>query len=143
MGSVADILTEKGSEVFNVDTSASAYEALETMVSANVGSLLVLSGGAPVGIVTERDYLRKVALTESSARETPVTAIMTAPVICVGSDTSTEECMAIMTEQRLRHLPVVDDGEIAGIVSIGDLVKHKAAEQSFQIRYLTDYITAR
>jgi CBS domain-containing protein len=117
-------------------------EAVKTMVDANVGSLLVTSSGEVVGIVTERDYLRRVALEGRTDDDTTVGEIMTAPLVVVGPDTSIDECMAVMTDRRIRHLPVVEDGKVVGLVSIGDLVKFKSRQQSFEIQYLTDYITA-
>ena len=143
MSRVADILDGKRSDVLQIDAAASVFDAVKTMVEANVWSLLVTEGGDITGIVTERDYLRRVALEERSDRETPVSEIMSSPVICVTPETDIEECMALMTERRIRHLPVVDAGVLAGMISIGDLVKFQSAQQSFQIKYLTDYITAR
>lgn len=113
------------------------------MVEANVGSLLVTDGDEIEGIVTERDYLRHAALGASDDAETPVREIMSAPVVCVTPETEIDECMALMTERRIRHVPVVDGGELVGMISIGDLVKYQSTEQSVQIKYLTDYITAR
>jgi signal-transduction protein with cAMP-binding, CBS, and nucleotidyltransferase domain len=113
------------------------------MVDANVGSLLVTVDGRIEGIVTERDYLRRVTLEGRTDQDTQVHEIMTSPLVVVRPDTSVDECMAIMTDRRIRHVPVVEDGEIVGMVSIGDLVKFQSKQQSFQIQYLTDYITAR
>ncbi len=143
MGSVADILAEKGHEVLRVAPTASVREALERMVEANVGSLLVGEGDAIVGIVTERDYLRRVALQERDEKTTLVGEVMTTPIVYVTPETGVDECMALMTEKRIRHLPVLDGDTLVGLVSIGDLVKFQSREQSFQIRVLTDYITAR
>lgn len=143
MGQVADILRHKGGAVRSVTPETSVYDAIVLMVDANVGSLLVLEEGEPVGIVTERDYLRRVALTERTARAMRIREVMSAPVVSVTSDTTVDECMEIMTERRFRHLPVLDDGELAGIVSIGDVVKFKTVEQSSHIGMLTEYITAR
>jgi len=113
------------------------------MIDANVGSLLVSVGGRIQGIVTERDYLRRVVLEERSDGETRVRDIMTAPLIVVTPETTVEECMAIITERRIRHLPVADGGEVIGMISIGDVVKFSSNQQTAQIRYLTDYINAR
>jgi CBS domain-containing protein len=143
MSQLSEILDEKGNDVLEIEADASVFEAVERMVAANVGSLLVTESGAITGIVTERDYLRRVTLEERTDRETAVREIMSSPLIVVTPQTSIEECMALMTDQRIRHLPVVDGGEVVGIVSIGDLVKFRSKQQSFEIQYLTDYITAR
>ena len=142
MNQVSEILADKGRNVLEIDASATVREAVKTMVDANVGSLLVTSSGEVVGIVTERDYLRRVALEGRTDDDTTVGEIMTAPLVVVGPETSIDECMAVMTDRRIRHLPVVEDGKVVGLVSIGDLVKFKSRQQSFEIQYLTDYITA-
>ena len=142
MSTVSEILGDKGRDVLKIDAGASVFEAVEQMVAANVGSLLVTDGGDIVGIVTERDYLRRVTLEGRTDKETAVGEIMTAPLVVVRLDTDIDECMAIMTDRRIRHLPVVEDGDVVGVVSIGDLVKFKSKQQSFEIQYLTDYITA-
>lgn len=143
MSQLSEILDAKGNDVLEIEADATVFDAVERMVEANVGSLLVTEGGAIRGIVTERDYLRRVTLEGRTDRETTVREIMSAPLIVVRPQTSIEECMALMTDRRIRHLPVVDSGEVVGIVSIGDLVKFKSKQQSFEIQYLTDYITAR
>jgi CBS domain-containing protein len=112
------------------------------MVEANVGSLLVTEGGQVTGIVTERDYLRRVTLHGRNDEDTPVREIMSSPLIVATPETLVDECMALMTDRRIRHVPVVEGGEVVGVVSIGDLVKFKSKRQSFEIQYLTDYITA-
>jgi signal-transduction protein with cAMP-binding, CBS, and nucleotidyltransferase domain len=99
--------------------------------------------GSIQGIVTERDYLRRVTLEGRTEQDTPVREIMTSPLIVIGPETTIDECMALMTDRRIRHLPVVQDGGIAAVISIGDIVKFQSQQQSFQIKYLTDYITAR
>jgi CBS domain-containing protein len=129
--------------VLKIDADASVHEAVERMVEANVGSLLVTESGDVRGIVTERDYLRRVAVEGRTDRETSVREIMSSPLIVVTPQTSVDECMALMTKRRLRHLPVVDAGEVAGIVSIGDVVKFQSRQQSFEIQFLHDYIAAR
>jgi len=113
------------------------------MVDANVGALLVTIDGRIEGIVTERDYLRRVTLEGRTDKDTPVSEIMTSPLIVVTPETPVDECMAIMTDRRIRHMPVVEDGEVVSMVSIGDLVKFQSQQQDFKIQYLTDYITAR
>jgi CBS domain-containing protein len=136
-----EILDDKGRGVLTIDAEASVIDAVARMVEANVGSLLVTDGGEIAGIVTERDYLRRVALDGRDDRSTPVREIMSAPLIVVTPDTSVDECMALMTDRRVRHLPVVEDGDVVGMVSIGDLVKFRSRQQTFEIQYLTQYIT--
>lgn len=142
MSRVSEILDEKGRGLLKVDADASVLDAVKQMVQANVGSLLVTDGGEVTGIVTERDYLRRVALDGQPDDRTPVRAIMSSPLIVVTPETSVDECMALMTNRRIRHLPVVADGEVTGIVSIGDVVKFTSREQRFEIQFLHDYIAA-
>ena len=137
-----EILEEKGGEVLKVDAESSVFEAVQLMVEKNVGSLLVTEGGDITGIVTERDYLRRVALEARTDRETPVREIMSSPLIVASPETTVDECMALMTDRRIRHVPVVEEGSVVGVVSIGDLVKFKSKLQTFEIQYLTNYITA-
>jgi len=143
MNQLSEILDEKDADVLQIEASASVFEAVKRMVEANVGSLLVTEGGEITGIVTERDYLRRVALEGRTDKETAVGEIMSSPLIVVTPQTTIDECMALMTDRRIRHLPVVDGGNVVGVVSIGDVVKFKSKKQSFEIQYLTDYITAR
>jgi CBS domain-containing protein len=138
---LAEILEDKGGEVFEIDADASVFEAVERMVEMNVGSLLVTEAGEIAGIVTERDYLRRVTLEGREERETPVRDIMSSPLIVVTPETTIDECMALMTDRRIRHLPVVEEGAVVGVVSIGDLVKFQSRQQTFEIQYLTQYIT--
>ena len=142
MAKVLDILEEKGHDVFRIEADATVLEAVTKMVEGNVGALLVTDGGETVGIVTERDYLRRVTVRGRTETETAVREIMSAPLVVVTPQTSVDECMALVTDRRIRHLPVAEEGQIVGIVSIGDLVKFKSKQQSFEIRYLTDYITS-
>jgi CBS domain-containing protein len=141
MNRLTEILEEKGRVVLEIDAEASVLEAAEQMVEHNVGSLLVTERGNVAGIVTERDYLRRVAL-EGRTDEALVREIMSAPLVVATIDTSIDECMALMTDRRIRHVPVVDGGEVVGLVSIGDLVKFKSKLQSFEIQFLNDYITS-
>jgi CBS domain-containing protein len=141
MNRLAEILEEKGRFVLEIDAEASVLEAAEQMVEHNVGSLLVTESGKVSGIVTERDYLRRVAL-EGRTDEALVREIMSTPLVVATIDTSIDECMALMTDRRIRHVPVVDGGEVVGLVSIGDLVKFKSKLQSFEIQFLNDYITS-
>jgi signal-transduction protein with cAMP-binding, CBS, and nucleotidyltransferase domain len=143
MDRVSDVLKGKAGTLLTIASDASVYEMVKQMVDANVGSLLVIVGGRIEGIVTERDYLRRVTLEGRTDKETPVSEIMTSPLIVVTPETAVDECMAIMTDRRIRHMPVVEDGEVVALVSIGDLVKFQSQQQDFKIQYLTDYITAR
>jgi CBS domain-containing protein len=143
MSTVEQILEGKGRDVLSIDADASVYDAAKQMIDANVGAMLVSVDGRISGVVTERDYLRRVTLEGRSDRETPVREIMSSPLVVVSPETSVEECMALMTERRIRHLPVAENGEIVGVISIGDVVKFTSKEQSVKIQYLTEYITAR
>jgi CBS domain-containing protein len=138
---VSDILDDKGHEVLQIEADATVFEAVKQMVGANVGSLLVSDGGQHVGIVTERDYLRRIALERRDDGRTAVRDVMSSPLVVVTPDTSIDECMAVMTDRRIRHVPVVDEGIVVGIVSIGDVVKFTSRQQSFELKYLTDYIS--
>jgi CBS domain-containing protein len=117
------------------------FEALRLMADKEIGSLLVLEQGTLVGIITERDYARKVILRGKSSLETPVREIMTTKVVFVRPETTIEECMAVMTDKRVRHLPVLEGDRILGLISIGDLVKATIAHKDFVIRQLENYIT--
>jgi CBS domain-containing protein len=142
---VAKILSEKDSDVIRIPGDATVFEAVKAMVDANVGAILV-TGSDPneiQGIFTERDYLRRIAVEGRTSRETLVRDVMTSPVLVVSPETTIEEAMALMTDKRIRHAPVVDGERLAGMVSIGDLVRQQSLEHSFQVRYLTEYITAR
>jgi CBS domain-containing protein len=139
---VSEILGDKGREVLRIEAAAPVLEAVRRMVEANIGSLLVEKDGEVAGIVTERDYLRRVAHEGPTGDDVTVEQIMSSPLIVVNPETPIDECMALMTDRRIRHVPVVEDGDVVGIVSIGDVVKFKSKQQSFEIRYLTDYITA-
>ncbi len=143
MGRVADILRLKGSKIYSIRSDATVYEAVGAMVSHNVGSLLILDSDDVRGIITERDYLREIVLKGRTSKDTLVRDIMTIQVVCVEPNRSIDDCMAIMSTQRIRHLPVVEDGRVVGLVSIGDLVKQRAADREVEIRYLTDYITGK
>ncbi|MDM0011002.1 CBS domain-containing protein [Variovorax sp. J22P168] len=142
MKTVAEILKAKGnSAVHAIAPSASVYEAVALMAEKNVGALLVMDGERIVGMVTERDYARKVVLLSRSSKETPLRDVMTAAVIYVRPDQTTEDCMALMTQSRIRHLPVLDNGKLVGLISIGDLVKGIMSEQTFIIEQLQSYIS--
>jgi len=142
MSHVSDILEGKGREVLSIDASATVFDAVTQMVEGNVGSLLVMDGGKLAGIVTERDYLRRVTILGRDEKTTPVREIMSSPIVYTTPESSIEDCMSIMTERRIRHLPVlVEPDEVVGVVSIGDLVKFQSSEQSVQIRFLEEYIS--
>lgn len=143
MHTVSEILSEKGAAVIEIDGGATVFEAVKTMVAANVGALLVTDGTEIVGIFTERDYLRRIAVEGRRSRDTLVREVMSFPVICVTPETGVDEGMALMSDRRIRHAPVVENGDLVGMVSIGDLVTFTSKRQSFQIQYLTDYIEAR
>lgn len=143
MARVADILAVKGGAVHRTGPDTTAYDAVAEMVERGVGSVVVTEGESVAGIFTERDFLRRVVLEDRDPRSTPVSAVMTPRIVCVEPSRPIEDCMAILTRQRIRHLPVVDGGRLVGVVSIGDLVKHLSAEREVEIRYLTEYITGR
>lgn len=143
MSTVSDVLQQKGRSIYRIDANASVLDAVRAMVDANVGSLLVTVDDRIEGIVTERDYLRRVTLEGRNERETPVREIMSTPLIVVRPETTLEECRSLMTERRIRHLPVVEGDGVVAVVSIGDVVKFATDQQSYEIRYLRDYIEAR
>jgi CBS domain-containing protein len=143
MPTISEVLDDKGHEVIGVAPAASVFEAIGEMVEHNTGSLLVMEDGHIQGIFTERDYLRKIALQGRTSHDTAVREVMTSPVVVCESGTEIDEALALMTDRRIRHLPVVEAGEVTGVVSIGDLVKFKTKEQAFRISYLEDYIGAR
>lgn len=141
MQTVAHILRSKSNQtVYRIAPTATVLDALRLLHEKSLGALLVMEGERIAGIVSERDYTRKVELTGRSASATLVTDIMTSSVICVGPDHSNEQCMALMTENRLRHLPVIENGKLVGLISIGDLVKDIISEQKFTILQLEHYI---
>ena len=140
MATVGQMLESKGSEVYAIAPDAPVFDALEEMARHNVGALLVMEGESMVGILSERDYARKVILLGKSSRETSVRDIMTREVVTVPPEQTTDECLRLMTDKRFRHLPVVEGDRVVGVVSIGDVVKTKIDEQSVLIGHLEDYI---
>ncbi len=141
MATVAQLLQAKGRDVWSISPDASVYDAISMMAQRGVGALLVIEGEQLVGILSERDYARKVILEGRSSKDTPVRAIMTAKVLYVRPEQTVEECMSLMTEKHIRHLPVLVDGRLHGIVSIGDLVNALLTEQGTRIEQLENYIT--
>lgn len=140
MKRVKDILEVKGREIWSIEPGASVYDAMKLMAEKEIGSLLVMEDGKLVGLISERDYARKVILKGRSSRTTQVREIMTANVLYAQLEQNIEECMALMTEKRVRHLPVVNEGQLIGVISIGDLVKSIITEQRFVIEQLERYI---
>ncbi len=144
MKTVRQLLGHKGHAVYTTVPDTTVLEALEEMAERDVGALVVIDGdGEVVGLVSERDYARKVILRGKVSRETTVREIMTTEVICVSSKQSVDACMKLMTEHRIRHLPVVENGQLAGLISIGDVVKAVIEDQQFTIEQLQHYISGR
>jgi CBS domain-containing protein len=141
MKTVRDILEVKGHSVWRVPFEATVFDALQMMAEKEVGALVVVDGPSPVGIISERDYARKIVLHGRASPTTLVNEIMTSPVLFTHPNQPIEECMAIMTDKRIRHLPVMESGKLVGIISIGDLVKTIIADQKFTIEQLERYIT--
>lgn len=139
--SVREILREKGHDVVTIDAEATVFDAIAKMVDHNVGSILVMDDEEIVGIFTERDYLREIALKGRTSQNTRITTVMTEKVICVNPDYSIEDCMAIMTNRKCRHLPVMEDRELTGIVSIGDCVKRLSRDALERVSHLEEYIS--
>ena len=140
MRTAREILQFKGSTVWSVGPDDSVLHALGVMAEHEIGAVLVLEGGDVVGILTERDYARKVVLAGRSSKDSAIRDVMTRDVICVPPEKTVEECLALMTEKRVRHLPVLDRGRVTGLVSIGDLVRATIAEQEQVIEHLQHYI---
>jgi len=143
MKTVAQLLRTKWHQVLSVPPDIPVFEALEVMAEKNVGALLVLEGERLVGIFSERDYARKVILKGKASKETPVREIMSSHVLYIRPEQTIEDCMALMTDKRVRHLPVMEAEKLVGVISIGDVVKAVIAEQEFMIEQLQNYITGR
>jgi CBS domain-containing protein len=140
MASVSDLLDVKGTAIYSVGPDDPVLDAIKTMAQRHVGALLVMKSGELVGIISERDYARKVILLGRSSNDTPVAQIMSSPVYTVTPKRSVEDCMRLMTQHRVRHLPVVENGRVVGVISIGDLVKAVIEDQRHTIEQLEDYI---
>ncbi len=143
MQTVRDILQIKGHAAWSIGPQATVYDALQLMADKDVGALLVIDAGRLAGIFSERDYARKIILKGKSSRETLVREIMTERVISVQPEQTVAECMALMTNHRIRHLPVLEAGEVTGVISIGDVVKAIITQQEFTIEQMENYISGR
>ena len=140
MKTVKQLLESKSHGLCTIGPDARVFDALKLMAEKDVGALLVVENDKLVGILSERDYARKMILRGKSSHDTPVKEIMTERVICVQPSRTTDECMALMTEKRIRHLPVIENDKLVGVLSIGDLVKETISEQQFMIQQLESYI---
>jgi len=141
MKQISDLLRDKGRDVWSLTPDTTVYDAIDQMAEKGIGALLVMEGGRLVGIVSERDYARKVILKGKASRETLVREIMSSPVICVHPQLTVEETMALMTEKRVRHLPVTVGESVVGVISIGDVLRGMMDDKEFHIQQLTKYIT--
>ena len=139
---VCDLLNNKGRDVWSLPPDATVYEAIDQMAQKGVGALLVMDGELLVGIVSERDYARKVILQGKASRETLVREIMSYPVVCARPEFTIEQTMALMTDKRVRHLPVVVGERVVGVISIGDVVRGLIEDKEFHIQQLTNYIAS-
>ncbi|MFP7722107.1 CBS domain-containing protein [Lysobacter sp. A3-1-A15] len=142
MRTVRQLLEAKTPEIFAIGPDAPVVDAIRLMAQKHIGAVLVIQGGRLAGILSERDYARKIVLQGRSSATTPVEAIMTPEVVTIGLDETSDRCMQVMTEQRIRHLPVVDGGEVVGVVSIGDLVKAVIEDQQVELEQLQRYIAS-
>ena len=140
---VSSILRDKGHDVWSVSPDESVFQAISLMADKGIGALVVIAAERLVGIISERDYARKVVLHGKSSRDTPVRDIMTSPVVSVSPDQTVDDCMRLVTTKRIRHLPVVQGEKVVGVVSIGDLVQRVISTQGETIQYLQEYIVGR
>ena len=141
MTTIAQLLNAKGNQIWSVEPKATIFEALEIMSEKEIGALLVMEDGKLTGIFSERDYARKVILKGKSSKETPVGELMTKKVFYIDSQNTINDCMAMMTAKRIRHVPVIEDNQVVGIVTIGDVVNQIISEQEVTINHLENYIT--
>ena len=142
MKTVRDILKHKGTQVWSVTPDSTVYDTLKLMAEKDVGAVLVIEADQPVGIISERDYARQVILKGKASKDTRVRDVMTSRVVFVRPEQSIDECMALMTDKRFRHLPVLEDGKLVGILSIGDVVNAIISEKEFLIHQLENYISS-
>lgn len=142
MKKIRELLQNKGGDIWSVAPDTSVLDAIKMMAEKGIGALMVLDGDKPVGIISERDYARKVILKGRSSENTPVSEIMSSSLIFADVEQSVQDCMALMTDHRIRHLPVLDNNELVGVISIGDLVKTIIDEQQFMIKQLETYIAS-
>lgn len=142
MKSVRDLIQQKGRQVWSVGPQTTVYDTLSLMAAKEIGAVLVVEAERPVGIFSERDYARQVVLKGKSSKDTPVREVMTARVVFVRPEQSIDDCMALMTDKRIRHLPVLEQGKVVGILSIGDVVKAVISEKQFLIEQLENYISS-
>jgi CBS domain-containing protein len=142
MKTIQQLLGDKGSQVWSIGPDASVYDALVLMAEKQIGALLVEDDGGTIGLLSERDYARSVILRGRTSKETLVRDVMSKPVVCTRPDQTLEEAMALMTEKRVRHLPVIADGKVVGLISIGDLIKSIISEHKFIIEQLEHYISS-
>lgn len=140
---VYDILDRKGRDVLTTEPETTVFDAIAHMVDRNVGSIVIVGEGEIEGIFTERDYLRRIVLRGRTSRETAIEEVMTADVIAVTPEYSIDDCLALMTQEKCRHLPVLEDGVLAGIVSIGDCVKQQNQHAQSRLQNLTEYVKGR
>ncbi len=143
MKTIKEVLRDKGRAVWTIDADASVLDALKLMADKEIGALMVMEGGQIAGVMSERDYARKVVLHGRSSKDTPVREIMTRKVLYVRPEQTVEESMALMTEKHVRHMPVLDGDQMIGVVSIGDIVKSVISEQQFLISHLENYIRGK
>jgi CBS domain-containing protein len=142
MKTVRDVLGNKGGQIWSVRPDNTVYEALQLMAEKEIGAVLVMEGEKPVGILSERDYARQVILKGRASKDTPVREIMSTKLVYVRPEQTVEDCMALMTDKRIRHLPVLVEGKLEGVLSIGDIVKAVISEKQFLIEQLENYITS-
>jgi CBS domain-containing protein len=140
MKTVGDVINKKGSQVWSVTPSTTVYDVLELMAEKEIGAVVVLDGGQPIGIFSERDYARQVVLKGRTSKDTPVREVMASRIVFVRPEQRIEDCMALMTDKHVRHLPVLQQGTLAGMLSIGDVVKEMISEKEFIIEQLANYI---
>lgn len=144
MKTVREMIRDKGTDVWNLPPDATVLQALQLMAEKRIGAVVIAAAsdpGCPLGILSERDYARKVVLKDRDSRTTPVSVIMTPDPICIAPDQTAQACMALMTQRRIRHLPVLEENRLAGLISIGDVVKSIISDHEFAIEQLESYIT--